>query len=50
MGIENKSLAVIIPAYNAEKTILAVYKNPSYVDWIIIVNDKSSDSTEKLSQ
>ncbi len=49
MGIENKSLAVIIPAYNAEKTILAVYKKiPSYVDWIIIVNDKSSDSTEKV--
>ena len=49
MGIENKSLAVIIPAYNAEATIECVIgKIPSYVDWIIIVNDKSLDNTGKV--
>jgi dolichol-phosphate mannosyltransferase len=47
MGIENKMLAVIIPAYNAEATIESVVEDiPSYVDWIIIVNDKSLDRTE----
>jgi glycosyltransferase involved in cell wall biosynthesis len=49
LDIENKSLAVIIPAYNAGKTIMSVYeKIPHYVDWIIIVNDKSLDNTEKV--
>jgi dolichol-phosphate mannosyltransferase len=49
LGIENKNLAVIIPAYNSEKTILSVIKKiPDYVDWIIVVNDKSSDNTAKV--
>jgi dolichol-phosphate mannosyltransferase len=49
METRNRSLAVIIPAYNAETTIESVVnKIPSYVNWIIIVNDKSLDNTEKV--
>jgi dolichol-phosphate mannosyltransferase len=46
MPIEGHSIAVVIPAYQAEKTIPKVIKQiPPYVDWIIIINDASTDST-----
>jgi glycosyltransferase involved in cell wall biosynthesis len=49
MAMDGKTLAVVIPAYNAEATIESVVGNiPSYVDWIIIINDKSLDNTEKV--
>lgn len=47
-----KELAVIIPAYNAEKTITNTIESilsQSYEDYeIIIVNDHSEDDTEKI--
>jgi len=49
MGIENQKLAVVIPAYKAEASISAVVELiPSYVDWIVIVNDASPDGTQKV--
>jgi len=49
MGIGNQKLAVVIPAYKAEATISTVVDLvPSYVDWIIIVNDASPDKTRKV--
>ena len=49
MALENQTLAVVIPAYNAALTIAAlVDRVPSYVDWIIIVNDASRDNTQKV--
>ncbi len=49
MGIENRNLAVVIPAYKAEATISAVVDLiPSYVDWIVIVNDASTDRTQEV--
>ena len=42
----NKSIAVIIPAYNEEKTIAGVIKSiPDFVDKIAVVDDCSSDRT-----
>lgn len=46
MSIDGKTLAVVIPAYNAAATIQEVVnKIPSCVDWIIAVNDASPDGT-----
>jgi glycosyltransferase involved in cell wall biosynthesis len=43
---ENKTLAVVIPAYNEQKLIGKVITTlPDFVDYIIVVDDKSSDST-----
>jgi len=40
----NKSIAVVIPAYNAEKLIGKVIGTmPEYVDKIVVVDDKSQD-------
>jgi glycosyltransferase involved in cell wall biosynthesis len=45
MGIHNKTVAVVIPAYKAAGTIEGVVNQiPDYVDWIIIVNDASPDT------
>jgi glycosyltransferase involved in cell wall biosynthesis len=42
----NKSIAVIVPAYNEENQILKVLKNiPDYVDHIVVINDGSEDNT-----
>ncbi|NOY38143.1 MAG: glycosyltransferase family 2 protein [Chlorobi bacterium] len=44
--IENKSIAVVIPAYNEEKQIGMVLKTiPDFVDRIIVVDDGSADQT-----
>ncbi|HEY5124847.1 MAG TPA: glycosyltransferase family 2 protein [Ignavibacteria bacterium] len=47
--LNNKSVAVVIPAYNEEKQIGIVIETiPDFVDRIIIVNDNSSDNTVKI--
>jgi len=44
--INNKSVAVVVPAFNEEKQISMVIKEmPDFVDRIVIVNDFSSDNT-----
>ena len=43
----NKSVAVIIPAYNEEQTISQVIKAiPDFVDKTVVINDGSTDRTE----
>ncbi len=44
--LKNKTIAVVVPAYNEETQIGVVIETmPDYVDRIVIVNDASSDST-----
>jgi glycosyltransferase involved in cell wall biosynthesis len=44
--LNNKTIAVVVPAYNEESQIgIVIETMPSFVDRIIIVNDKSSDKT-----
>ncbi|HXH17675.1 MAG TPA: glycosyltransferase, partial [Chitinophagales bacterium] len=44
--LKNKSVAVVVPAYNEEKQIVKVLESiPSFVDRIIVVNDCSTDRT-----
>lgn len=44
--LNNKTVAVVVPAYNEETQIgIVIETMPAFVDRIIIVNDKSSDST-----
>lgn len=46
MPIEGRTIAVVIPAYQAEKSIRKVIEQiPSYVDWVIVVDDASTDGT-----
>ncbi len=46
--IENRSVAVVIPAYNEEKQIGMVLKMiPDFVDRIIVVDDGSQDQTSR---
>ena len=49
--ILGKRIAVVLPAYNAEKTLRSTAKDlpADYVDEIILVDDRSSDSTIKLA-
>lgn len=49
--ILNKKLIVVMPAYNAEKTLLQTYNElpHEYVDEVILVDDASSDRTAKLA-
>ncbi|QQS52144.1 MAG: glycosyltransferase [Bacteroidota bacterium] len=45
--LHNKTIAVVIPAYNEENQIQSVIKEiPLFVDRIVVVNDASPDSTE----
>src|SRR6266702_2744087 len=49
--INGKRIAVVMPAYNAEKTAeKAVRELPDVVDITILVDDSSNDSTAALSQ
>lgn len=51
MAIDGQSLAVIIPAYQASEKICEVLAGiPSYVDWIIVVDDASPDTTAEVVQ
>jgi len=46
---KDKSIAVVVPAYNEESQITKVVNTmPEYVDWIIIVNDCSKDKTAEV--
>lgn len=47
--LNNKTIAVVIPAYNEEKQIKMVLDSiPDYVDRVIIVNDFSQDKTSEV--
>lgn len=44
--LHNKTIAVVVPAYNEESQIgIVIETMPTFVDRIIIVNDKSKDGT-----
>lgn len=47
--LNNKTIAVVVPAYNEETQIGRVIETmPAFVDRIIVVNDKSKDNTAKV--
>ncbi|NTW31450.1 MAG: glycosyltransferase [Bacteroidetes bacterium] len=47
--LNNKTIAVVIPAYNEEKQIGEVIETmPDFVDRIVVVNDCSTDKTEDI--
>lgn len=46
--MEGSELAIIIPAYNEEKTISDVIKGAKEFGDVIVVNDNSSDNTVKV--
>src|SRR5579864_6543837 len=49
--IQDKRIAVVMPAYNAEKTLEATARDlPSAVDIKILVDDSSTDGTVRLAQ
>jgi glycosyltransferase involved in cell wall biosynthesis len=52
MMILRKKVIVVMPAYNASKTIAATYKAmpPGVVDETIVVDDKSSDNTVQVAR
>jgi glycosyltransferase involved in cell wall biosynthesis len=44
--LQNKKIAVVVPAYNEEKLIVRVIDTmPDYVDFIVVVDDCSKDNT-----
>ncbi len=47
--LNNKTIAVVIPAYNESKQIgMVIETMPDYVDRLVIVNDNSKDSTSDV--
>ncbi|MBN1381699.1 MAG: glycosyltransferase family 2 protein [Deltaproteobacteria bacterium] len=50
--INHQKLVIVLPAYNAEKTLEQTYSEIPFdiVDDIILVDDASSDNTEKLAR
>ncbi len=49
--LNNKTVAVVVPAYNEEKQIgMVIETMPAFVDRIIIVNDCSKDKTADVVQ
>ena len=47
--LKNKTVAVVVPAYNEEKQIGDVIESmPEFVDRIIVVNDNSKDKTKDI--
>ena len=47
--LANKTIAVVVPAYNEEKQIgLVIETMPNFVDRIIVVNDRSADKTAEI--
>jgi glycosyltransferase involved in cell wall biosynthesis len=49
---QNKKVVVVMPAYNAEKTLLKTYEEvmaQGVVDKVILVDDASSDNTAKVA-
>lgn len=49
--IQNRKLVVVMPAYNAERTLLKVYEELPHeiVDEVILVDDHSSDATVEVA-
>jgi glycosyltransferase involved in cell wall biosynthesis len=50
--LNNKKIVVVMPAYNAEKTLRETYSEIPFdiVDEVIVVDDASSDNTYKVAQ
>lgn len=50
--VNNKKVVVVLPAYNAELTLEATYREipMDIVDEVVLVDDASSDNTVKLAQ
>ncbi len=50
--IEGKKLAVVMPAYNAEKTLRRTWEElpHDYIDEVILVDDASRDDTARLAR
>ena len=50
--INNKKVIVIMPAYNAEKTLKQTYDEiyKDFVDEVILVDDNSQDNTKLVSK
>jgi glycosyltransferase involved in cell wall biosynthesis len=50
--INNKKIVVVLPAYNAEKTLArTVHEIPNgFVDEIVLVDDGSQDSTVEIAK
>jgi len=50
--IQDRKITVVLPAYNAEKTLETTYREIplDLVDEVILVDDKSSDNTVKLAR
>ncbi len=49
--INGKRVAVVLPAYNAEKTLEATVRElPDLVDICLLVDDHSSDQTVKIAE
>ena len=50
--IKNKKISVVLPAYNAEKTLKQTFSEIPFdiVDHVILVDDKSSDRTIKIAR
>ncbi len=47
----NHTVAVVVPAYNEAKLVGRVIETmPDYVDYIVVVNDKSKDNTAQVIQ
>ena len=47
-----KKVIVVVPAYNAAETLKKTFEDipEGYVDEVILVDDKSSDDTVKVSE
>jgi glycosyltransferase involved in cell wall biosynthesis len=50
--IGDKTIAVVLPAYNAEKTLESTFREIPFdiVDQVILVDDRSNDSTVELAR
>ena len=50
--INGKKVVVIMPAYNAEKTLKQTYDEiyQDFVDEVILVDDNSQDNTKNISK
>ena len=47
--LEGKTIAVVVPAYQEEQQIPKVLKSmPGFVDWIVVVDDASTDHTPEV--
>lgn len=52
MSYKNKKIFVVMPAYNAEKTLAKTYHDlpRDFIDKIILVDDASQDNTVKIAE